>query len=377
MASNYVRLIAGTLLVSLVTGENVYPQSPPGRNSDRAVPRSILSDKKWQEIEQSVDRGLEWLSRRQQPNGSFHPNMRDEPGVTGLCVMAFLSRGHLPGEGPYGEHLKRSVDFILDSQMPDGLIARQRHAYHGAYSHGISALVIAELYGMSRPDDDARHRQAIERAIVFTSHRYSQPKATPADNGGWRYLRRHGNSDADLSLTSWNVMFLRSAKNSGFDVDVKLIDEALAYMQRLYDRSRGTFRYEINTDEPHYNYSRGMAGAGVLSMSLAGLHDSPMALDASQYILRRPFDQYVRPINGEQYPCYSAFYCSQAMFHMGGDYWSEFYPVMVKSVIEEQQNDGSWNMRQGTDVQYGQSYMTALSVLALTPPYQTLPIFQR
>ncbi|MFO1019835.1 MAG: hypothetical protein U0903_03955 [Planctomycetales bacterium] len=64
-------------------------------------------------------------------------------------------------------------------------------------------------------------------------------------------------------------MFLRSAKNAGFDVDVKLIDEALAYMGRLYDPNLRTFRYEINTDDPKFNFSRGMAGAGVLSLSLA------------------------------------------------------------------------------------------------------------
>lgn len=372
-----IQTAAWMCLLAPISWGTAYSYGQETRSRNRDVPRSILSEREWQEVEEGVDRGLGWLSRRQQPSGSFHPIMRDEPGVTALCVLAFLSRGHLPGEGPYGEQLNRAVNFILESQMQDGLIARERHAYHGAYSHGIGALVVAELYGMSKPADDARHRQVIERAMKFTSRRYSQPKATPADEGGWRYLRRHGMSDADLSLTSWNVMFLRSAKNSGFEVDVKLIDEALAYMQRLYDAKRRTFRYEINTDAAFYNYSRGMAGAGVLSMSLAGLHDSKMAVDASQYILRQPFNQYSRPEQGEQYPCYSAFYCSQAMFHMGGDYWREFYPVLARSVLESQRNDGSWIMKEGTDIEYGVSYMTALSVLALTPPYQTLPIFQR
>jgi hypothetical protein len=120
-----------------------------------------------------------------------------------------------------------------------------------------------------------------------------------------------------------------------------------------------------------------MAGAGLLSLSLAGEHHSDFAKNAANYILKQPFDQFGRPNRGEEYPCYGAFYCSHAMFQMGGEYWKKFYPQLVKSVLKAQRADGSWMMQQGMDVQYGLSYTTALTILALTPPYQMLPIFQR
>jgi hypothetical protein len=367
-------VIAGSVLIPGLTARG---QGANSAGADREDPRAVLAEGEWQEVERAVDRGLAWLMRQQRADGAFQTNMRDEPGISGLCLMAFLSRGHLPGEGPYGQKLSRSVDFLLGSQQPDGMIARQRHRYHGMYSHGIGALVIAELYGMSKPVDDARYRSVIERAMQFTSHRYSQPKAAPDDEGGWRYLSRHASSDSDLSLTSWNLMFLRSAKNSGFDVDARLIDEAVAYLGRVYDPGRQTFRYEIHTDDPAHNHTRGMAGAGVLSMSLAGKHQSEIAKNAAKFILRQPFDQYFRPVQGEQYPCYSAFYCSQAMFQMGGTYWSKYYPTMARTIVQAQRDDGSWVMREGYDIEYGVPYMTAMTILALTPPYQTLPIFQR
>ena len=62
---------------------------------------------------------------------------------------------------------------------------------------------------------------------------------------------------------------------------------------------------------------------------------------------------------------------------MGGEYWDEFYPQLVRTLLKAQRPDGSWFMKQGNDVRYGTAYMTALTVLALTPPYQMLPIFQR
>jgi len=328
-------------------------------------------------MEDAVDRGLAWLARQQQSDGAFCSTSRDEPGISGICVLAFLSRGHLPGQGPYGKQLEQARVYLLASQQPDGLVARARQPYHAAYSHGIGSLVIAEMYGMSKTSQEPQHRQAIERAIQFSSRRYSQPKANPEDEGGWRYLRRHAMSDSDLSVTSWNVMFLRSAKNSGFDVNGAWIEEALAYMKRLYDPGRKTFRYEFKTDSPEFNHTRGMAGAGVLSFALAGQHQTDMAKNAAQAILKQPFDQYVRPARGEEYPCYAAFYCSQGMFQMGGKYWDEFYPQTLQTLVKAQRGDGSWIVPQGGDAQYGAPYMTALSILALTPPYQMLPIFQR
>lgn len=355
-------------------GQDRKKSSTPGA---RSVSRDVLTETQWQEVEQAIDRGLAFLSRRQNGDGAFNTNANNEPGISGLCVLAFLSRGHLPGQGPYGITLTRSLDYMLNSQHPDGLIARSRQPYYAPYSHGICSLVFGEVYGMSRSDDEPRLRRAIEKAIEFTSHRYSQPKAHADDEGSWRYLKRHRSSDGDLSITSWNVMFLRSAKNSGFTIDIALIDDALGYMKRVYDPQEKTFRYEIHTDDPQHNHTRAMAGAGTLSLALSGEHHSELAESAARYILKRPFDQYERPIPGEEHPCYSAFYCSQAMFQMGGEYWLEFYPKLVDTLLRAQRADGSWLLKQGADVACGPEYMTAMTILALTPPYQLLPIFQR
>ena len=354
-------------------------QTKVDRNSiaPRRITKNLLTETRAKEVEAAIDKGLAFLARQQRPDGTFLQSPIGEPGVSGLCLMAFMSRGHLPGRGLYAEQLNKTVTFILNSQQNDGLISRQRERLSSQYNHGISALSLSELYGMSEPADEDKFRKVIEQAIVFTGQHYPQPKTYPDDAGSWRYLNRRGASDGDLSVTSWNVMFLRSAKNSGFDVDPKMVEDAIAYMKRLYDPQRKTFRYEIHTDDPEHNHTRGMAGAGVLSMSLAGEHHSEQAENAARYILKRPFDQYARPIPGEQYPSYAAFYCSHGLFQMGGEYWDEFFPQLVNTLLKAQRADGSWIMMAGNEAQFGPSYVTALAILALTPPYQMLPIFQR
>jgi len=85
-------------------------------------------------------------------------------------------------------------------------------------------------------------------------------------------------------------MFLRGAKNAGFEVPVEYVDEAVQYIQRCFDRRRNTYVYGlIGADR---RVTRAMIGAGVLSLSLSGLHQSPTARAAGNWLLQHPFNRY-------------------------------------------------------------------------------------
>src|SRR6266480_4200541 len=67
----------------------------------------VLTPLQQRQVEASVDRALEWLSVQQTADGSFMSLDPAQPAVTGFCTLAFLSRGHLPNQGPYGEKIAR------------------------------------------------------------------------------------------------------------------------------------------------------------------------------------------------------------------------------------------------------------------------------
>ncbi|MHC4441822.1 MAG: prenyltransferase/squalene oxidase repeat-containing protein [Planctomycetota bacterium] len=351
--------------------------------------REILSPQEWAGVDRSIDRALAWIATQQNRNGSFKTIDVGQPAITNLCVMAFLARGHLPGEGPYGGKIEKGIDFVMSCQKPDGLlslvqpgperIVRPHSASHtAAYNHAISALMLCEVYGMTGKEKSLRLRLAIERAIHFTRTQQIVPKRNKVDRGGWRYVRRRDPSDSDLSITAWQLMFLRSAKNAGFEIPVKFIDEAMAYIHRCFDRQRNTFMYGlIGRDRV---VTRAMAGAGILSLSLGGMHETPMAKAAGEWILHHPFDRYNKVVNKYDRFHYSAYYCSQAMYQLGGRYWEQFYPTLVHTMLNNQNPEGSWHLEAsgfGEDGRYGNVYTTALTVLALSTPYQLLPIYQR
>jgi hypothetical protein len=207
------------------------------------------------------------------------------------------------------------------------------------------------------------------------------PKSRAADRGGWRYLNSVRDMDSDLSVTGWELMFLRSSRNAGFDVPKSAIDEAVAYVRRTYSQRYGVFAYAVSTNSDLR--SRAMAGAGILALAHAGLHNAPEARQSGDWVLQYNFNRYneylpfTRTSSIDRYH-YSLFNCCQGMYQLGGKNWEQFFPHVVETLLANQQADGSWPVESHfNDAQFGNCYTTALVLLTLGAPNQFLPIFQR
>ena len=196
------------------------------RVKDRFDSRPLLDPPGWQKLDSAVDKALAYLARNQSADGSFPTERSGQPAVTSLCVMAFLSRGHVPDDGPYGPSLVRAIDYVLNTQDSNGAIMLQRLSsnssalFEGNYNHSISGLMLGEVYGMTRSNQHERIRRAIEQALGLTRQQQQMPKRIREERGGWRYMSRwsRGVTDSDMSVTAWELMFLRSARNAEFDV---------------------------------------------------------------------------------------------------------------------------------------------------------------
>ena len=344
---------------------------------------AVLPAAEWRKVENGVDRALAWLAARQAADGSFPTLPQGQPAVTSLAIMAFLSRGHQPGAGPYGQQINRAIDYVIACQMPDSLFSYQtpapvyqmRRASHTAsYNHGISGLMLAEVYGQVAGARAKAVRQAIEKALQFTRELQIRPK-TAEDRGGWRYLRVNGSPDSDLSVTAWQLMFLRSARNSEFNVPQQYVEEAMAFVRRCWDERAGGFRYAA-AGMGEDGIGRGVTAAGIVSLAMAGQHQTKMAQAAGDWLLAHPFRRYGEYLGGHEKFIYSTLYWSQAAAQLGGRYWQQMYPPMVDLILKAQTPDGSWRSEANL-AEFGDELTTAMAVLSLTPPYQLLPVYQR
>jgi hypothetical protein len=393
-----LHLSIGTLANAQVSAAAAGDSRLTETSTDRAedLLAGVLSPEEWMRVDASVNRALNWLASQQQADGSFRTIDTGQPGVTSLCMLAFMAHGHAPGKGPFGNNLDRAAEFVISCQKENGLLTLvgpdgpqiSREVEHeigtcAAYNHAISSLTLSELYGMSEPKSAGRIQQVIDRSLAATLIMQRWSKRRPADRGGWRYVDNigvDGEIDSDLSLTGWELMFLRSARNAGFNVPGQPIDDAVQYVRRCYSQQFGAFQYATGEED---HRSRGMAGAGILALAHAGFHGAPEAQLSAQWIIQHNFDQYNVGLPFQQrFPHdryhYALFNCCQGMYQLGGRAWEEFFPRVVGVVLAHQQPDGSWPAdSHWHDGQFGTNYTTALVVLALGAPNQLLPIFQR
>lgn len=358
----------------------------------------ILTEQQWQQLDESVERALVWLASQQQPNGSFPTLMQGQPGVTGLVVMAFAAHGHTPGQGPYGKVLDNAVRYIVSCQKPNGLLAQvapkgmkiSRNVSRtvggtATYNHGISSLALSEVYASSTATSAKEIGAVIEKSIAASLAMQSWPKVRKVDRGGWRYLDllpRNGEPvDSNLSNTVWQMLFLRSAKNAGFDVPQESVDGAVEFIRNCFHPKYRTFvLMPSNMD----HRTRGMSGAGVIALALAGKHDSPEAQTAGDWILENTFLEYnkIEPFGqrgflDDRYH-HGVFFCTQATYQLGGRHWREFFPPMIQVILANQRQVGSWDTEShSSDQKFGNAYTTALMVLSLGAPNQLLPVLQR
>src|SRR5438552_11761675 len=175
-----------------------------------AAPLGRAADppKKDKDLEEAVNKALAFLKNTQRDDGSWSAGRAGgrNAAITGLCVMAFLSAGHVPGEGPYSATVEKGIRFVLKAQQANGLIASE--GGHEMYHHGICTLMLAEVAGMTEGPLAEEVRKKLEKAVAVI---LKAQRKDGINRGGWRYTVN--GYDTDISVTGWQVMALRAAKN--------------------------------------------------------------------------------------------------------------------------------------------------------------------
>jgi hypothetical protein len=338
------------------------PAKPPAAAPYRSAENNALANEMTPELDAAVTKGLARLAQMQNEDHSFGDSRWGRSvAITALACLAFMSDGHLPGKGPYGDAVEKGLEFVLANAAENGLVAAEA-ANGPMYGHGFATLFLGEIYGMTAPSapgsPEALRADRVHEALVKAVRLI---QATQNEEGGWRY--NPVPYDADVSVTICQIMALRSARNAGIEVPKETIDRAVDYVRRAQNPDGG-FRYQLMTGPSGWERS----AAGVASLFYAGIYEDNAA--------RRGLD-YIQATGAPGMPrrahyFYGHYYAVQCMYLAGGDDWANWWPDIRAELLAAQLDDGSWN-----DQAVGDAYGTSMALIILQMPKRYLPIFQK
>jgi prenyltransferase beta subunit len=299
------------------------------------------------EVEIAYKKGLDFLAKMQASDGSFsndRASYSNQPGITGICVLAFLAHGEDAEFGPYAKNIQKGIDFILKQQNKNGYIGTSM------YNHGFATLALAEAYGMVADD---RLASALKKSVaLLTSSQDRNPL------GAWRYSPE--DMTADTTVAGCQLVALLAARNAGIPVPDKNIDKALAYMASCR-ASNGGYGYTSKAGTKST-----LTAIGSLCMSLAKQKDDKSFDTVTKYLTSRVES------GGHHYVFYHEYYMAQALFHANEEEWEKWNEKNTKVMTASQSPDGGWN-----DPRLGRSGATGFALLSMALNYRFLPIYEK
>lgn len=312
------------------------------------------------EAKAAIERGLNFLVQKQVTKG----NLRGAFGasgysagvaVCGLAGMAFLSSGSAPGRGKYGQPLERCLDYLLACTDANGYISAQAQGGQDRmYGHGFATLFLAEAYGMGvHADREELLGKKLRSAVQLIVN-------TQNDQGGWRY--QPVKADADLSITICQIMALRAARDAGLDVPETTRNKCIDYVKKSHAGDNG-FQYTLGGGRTTY----ALTAAGVVALNSAGIYDGKEVDSGLKYIEKhRPNGNF----SGGFSQFYAEYYAAQAMWHAGGEQWTQWYTALRDTLLRTQRPGGGWS-----DPSVGDEFGAAVGCIVLQLPYNYVPVF--
>lgn len=356
-------LLAPAPLAPLASSQQERPE-----RQDRVQARiEMPGNAQAQAVDESVAAGVDYLISRQNADGSISPDATHATALTSLSVLAMIGVGHqLTDPTPEGEALRKALAFILREDRQDEM------GYFGArdgsrmYGHGITTLLLGELLGMGvDAEQDKIIREKLELAVDLILRSQQVEKFGNGQyDGGWRYTPAA--HDADLSITVWQVMALRSALAADIEVPSAAIDDAVEYLRRSFRAERpgmGRFGYQ-----PGRSFGYATTAAGLLAMQVCGKYDAPEVEASANWLLSQRLDP------GDVWFYYGTYYYAQGLYQRGGES-AELARARVEStLLSIQHENGSFS---GVGVAQERVYATSMAILSLSVRYHYLPIYQR
>lgn len=329
------------------------------------------------QTEAAVARGLRWISRHQNDDGSWslhrfnqthqcngqcggHGGVHSDTSGTAMALMAMLGAGQTHTSGIYRDQVSKGLRWLIEHQKPDGDLRAHSAGNSGMYAHGQAAIVLCDAFKLT---GDESLREPAQKAIDFICE-------AQHPQGGWRYSP---GEPGDLSVVGWQLMAIHSAKSAYLTVPKRNQNQAGHFLDLVRaDKVGGLYSYT-----PQSGPTPTMTAEGLLSRMYLGWDARKPGLKVGVDFL---IDNHLPSSSYRN--MYYWYYGTQVMHHWGGDPWEKWNTAMREMLVTSQETSGHAAGSWSPDVcphggAGGRLYVTALATCTLEVYYRYAPLYRR
>ncbi len=355
----------------------------PSAYADRFAPnRNQLVEQRGgsEQTERAVRAALGWLANAQSRNGGWDAsrfgagqervvlghNRRGaganaDMGISGLALLAFLGSGHTHLRGPYAKEVANGLEYLRQHQRADGSLYGEAQLFARMYCHSMATFAVCEAYALT---GDPRLEPMARAAVGYTLSMQH-----PTD-GGWRYRR---GDTGDTSQLGWQLMALKSAQLANLEIPAVTWTRVERFLRRVKRGHAGG----LAAYRPEGPPSRTMTAEALFCRQLLQgketfNFDPAPSLEATQSIAKELPTANRRNL-------YFWYYATLALHrnqHQSADavaVWDDWNHALTTTLLETQQDDGSWSKTTVWGGYGGKVYTTALSTMCLEVYYRYNP----
>jgi hypothetical protein len=273
-----------------------------------------------------------------------------------MACLALMGGGNTLRKGEYRGTVMRGIQWLIAQQ-------NETTGYFSPnmYCHALATIALCEAVGRS-PDERAAlaARKAVDACV-----------AGVAKDGGWRYVPN--SEDSDMSVASWFLQALKTAKLANIKFDHSVFSRGLAFVDQCTDRgglagSNGRVAYQSNPGLIVNEGSPALTCAAMVIRQFNGMGvNHPVLVRAAEATKEKP-------PKWEKKDFYYWYYATYAMHNMGGEnrlWWNRrIRDVLLDNQTKRGHQAGSWNPKDGAWEQMGRVGDTALGALCLEVYYR-------
>ncbi len=384
-------ILAAVAIACLPASAAETPPRPPALAVIGPKPKPIEPPTA-EQIDQAIHRGVEFLLKRQNKDGSWGSVNITRPGdiyapvpgahhafkaaVTALCVSALIETG---GDDPKViQSLERGEDWLFD-HLP-GVRRATPDCFYNTWAHAYGIQALVRMLGRN-PDDAERRRRILE----LIEHQIGMLDRYEVVDGGWSYydfraLTRKPSGVSFSFVTAAVLVALDDARKAGIEIPKRLIDRATASIRRQRKPDFSVLYGEHHKYKPMYPINRpagslGRSQACNVAMRLWGdktVTDAVLKTWLDRLFARNGWLDIgrKRPIPHESWFAVSGYffyfghyYAALCIEQLPADQRAPFQDQLANILIKLQEKDGSWWDFPMFD--YHQQYGTAFALMSL------------